>query len=314
MLLNRYEDLVAQGVELQQASMPSSSSFSNVSAASHDIAPDTPHRSPTRPPSPTHRGSDPAGGSAFSATQPQEKETEPTTGGRSSSQAPAVDDWVDSNKVSAQHAVSNISPAVQSGGESSSQEGAHVGRASGSEQAFSAVEMQIRHSHASGVHAHSRTDNTQRAVAALPKMLPLTSAQKHRNSASEAPSSPLLASSNGTLLSDKLANATQLLSQDTMLRNHQDEQSEVHAVGLSKVAVQTGFRNAGKVSMVDGTTEPVTEALEALSSAGKSPEEVINAAADSKGRIMKVFAPSWNDMLTHVCLPCIHLFCCFDPA
>lgn len=281
----RYEDLVAQGVELHQASMPSTSSFSNISAASHDIAPDTPHRSPTHPPSPTHRDSHPAS-SAFNSMHQQEGRTAQANGSRGSQQAPAIDDCVDQDKLQQHSYVRNTSPNVQRG-VGSSQTSVDGRQLSNTEQASSDVEMQIRHSATSHVHAHSQTDHSQRAVAALPKMLPLGSDQKRKNSMLEEPNSPLLASSNGTLLSDKLADASQLLSQDVMLRHHQEEQAEVHTAGLSKVAVETGFRNAGKVSMVDGTSEPVTEALEALSPGGKGPEEA-TGAADDKARMMKV--------------------------
>lgn len=109
---------------------------------------------------------------------------------------------------------------------------------------------------------------------------------KHQSQESDLPSSPLLASSQGTLLSDKVAEASELLKQDSMLQNHEEERSDALTAGLSKGAVQTGFRAAGKISMTDGTSEPVTEALDALGSSGKGPDRGTEAAND-KGRIMK---------------------------
>ena len=202
----------------------------------------------------------------------------------STNQAPAIDDW-DVISVSPGHyASSNASPAAQPGAESLKQE-MHARQLSGNDHASSDTAMQAD---GSGLHTHSQTGHSDRAIAVLPKTLTLNTAQKRKKRESDLPSSPLLASSNGTLLSDKLADASQLLSQDTMLQNHQEEQSEAHMVGLSKGAVQTGFRAAGKVGMTDGTSsEPVTEAMEALSPVGKSPEEVTDAV-DNKGRIMKV--------------------------
>lgn len=267
--------------------MPSTSSFSNFSAASHDIAPDTPHRSPTHPPSPNHQdGTDYPAGSSFHLTHQQQGRTAQATGNRGSQQAPAIDDWVDQDKLPQHNSVRDTSSNVLPGA-GSSQTALQGRQLSSSDQASSDLEMQVRHTDTSLVHADLQRDHSQRAVAALPKMRPLGSAHKRKQSMREEPSSPLLASSNGTLLSDKLADASQLLSQDAMLRHHQEEQVEVHTVGLSKVAGETGFRNAGKVSMVDGTSEPVTEALEALSLGGKSPEEATDAV-DEKGRIMKV--------------------------
>lgn len=50
----RYEDLIAQGVELHQPSMPASNSFSNLSSVSDDTAPGTPQAGPTGSCPPTH--------------------------------------------------------------------------------------------------------------------------------------------------------------------------------------------------------------------------------------------------------------------
>ncbi len=45
----RYEDLIAQGVELHQASMLASNSFSNASSVSDDTAPGNPQAGPSGP-------------------------------------------------------------------------------------------------------------------------------------------------------------------------------------------------------------------------------------------------------------------------
>ena len=216
--LCRYQDLVAEGVPLQQASMPSNTSFSNISAASQDIAPDTPHRSPTHPPSPQHHGSQ-SGMSAPQSAAQQEGMTDLAGSFGGSQGPPAEEDWDEIDVLSGQQQV--------------------------------------------------KVQNL-----------------RNQSQESDLPSSPLLASSQDTLLSDKVAEASQLLGQDSMLRNHQEERSDALTAGLSKGAVQTGFRAAGKVSMTDGTSEPVTEALEALGPVGKGPGGVTEAA-DDKGRIMK---------------------------
>ena len=292
LLYFRYEDLVAEGVPLQQASMPSNTSFSNISAASQDIAPDTPHRSPTHTPSPTRRDRQSAISNSHSAAQQQEPDAE-QAGSPSTNEGPAVDE-VDAS--SGQRMTSNASPAAQTDAESLEQE-LHGRQLRGTYPASTDTEMQTRRAAASSQDTHSPTDHSQRPAAASPQTLTLNSAQKSKSQsqASTLPSSPLLASSNSTLLSDKLADASQLLRQDSMLRNHQEEQSDALTAGLSKGAVQTGFRAAGKVSMNDGTSEPVTEALEALSPAEKGPDEG-KGAVDGKGRLMKV---SWLLHIPH---------------
>lgn len=50
----RYEDLIAQGVELHQPSMPASNSFSNLSSVSDDTAPGNPQAGPIGSCPPTH--------------------------------------------------------------------------------------------------------------------------------------------------------------------------------------------------------------------------------------------------------------------
>lgn len=279
----RYEDLAAEGVQLQQASMPSNASFSNMSAASQDIAPDTPHRSPTHAPSPTHRNSQTAINSRNSAAQ-QDEPNNLQAGSLSTDEGSAT---YEVDALPGRHRITNGNSVAQLNVESSEQE-LHGRQLSGPYTACNDIEMQSQQVGASSHNTHSQTDHKQRAVAASPQMLTLKSAQKSKTQsrASELPSSPLLANSNGTLLSDKLADASQLLSQDSMLQDHQEEQSDALTAGLSKEAVQTGFRAAGKVSMIDGTSEPMTEALEALSPTGKGPDEGIESA-DNKGRLMK---------------------------
>lgn len=288
----RYEDLVAEGVPLQQASMPSNTSFSNISAASQDIAPDTPHRSPTHSPSPTHRDSQTAINSSYSAAQHEESDTG-EAGSLSTNENPAI---YEVEASPGQLVMTDASPATQP--EESSEQELHGRQLSGTNTAFSDIEMQTQQLNANSHHTHSQTHLSQRAVAVSP--LKLNSAQKSKTQSqrSKLPSSPLLASSTGTLLSDKLADASQLLSQDSMLRNHQEEQSDALTSGLSKGAVQTGFRAAGKVGMTDGTSEPVTEALEALSPTGKGLDEGTEAA-DDKGRLMKA---SWLLHSAHTCI------------
>ena len=72
-----------------------------------------------------------------------------------------------------------------------------------------------------------------------------------------------------------------------MLQSHQREISEVDTLGLSQAAVQTGFKAAGKVSMAEGMSEPVTEAIEAVK---KNPDgdKAAEDHTDSKGRLMEV--------------------------
>lgn len=53
----RYEDLIAQGVELHQASMLASNSFSNASSVSDDTAPGNPQAGPSGPYPPPNQGS-----------------------------------------------------------------------------------------------------------------------------------------------------------------------------------------------------------------------------------------------------------------
>ena len=220
----RYEDLVAQGVELHQASMPSSSSFSNISS---DIAPGTPQRSPTHLPSPTHLG-------------PQLVLKEHTLSAHQHAQPPPT--------ASVRHQL-----------------------AAETSQAESDVPKM-------------NSNQTQTAEGSIQPAL------TNLDSLNEPQALPLLANSAGTLLSDKLADPSMLLSQDMMLQSHQHEQSEAETIGLSQGAVQTGFRAAGKVSMAEGMSEPVTEAIEALGPVRKSPNnrDEMDGNTDAKGRLMKV--------------------------
>ena len=229
----RYEDLVIQGVELHQATMPSSSSFSNISS---DIAPGTPQWSPTHPPSLTHPG-------------PQAAPNAHTFAAQQHAQPPATD--------SARH-----QPAA------------------GSSQAESDT---------------PKTNPTQTQKAEGSKQPALASMDLDNDDMTdrlnELQALPLLANSASTLLSDKLADPALLLSQDMMLQSHQHEQSEAETIGLSQGAVQSGFRAAGKVSMAEGMSEPVTEAIEALGPVRKNPNDDDNEAdgrTDAKGRLMKV--------------------------
>ncbi len=223
----RYEDLIAQGVELHQASMPSSSSFSNISS---DIAPGTPQRSPTHAPSPTHLGPQAATNEHTFAVAQQHAQPPPTNSAR-----------------------------------------------------------------------HQLAAQTSQAESDAPRMNPkqtrtaegsIQPALTYTESLNEPPALPLLANSAGTLLSDKLADPALLLSQDMMLQSHQHEQSEAETIGLSQEAVQTGFRAAGKVSMAEGMSEPVTEAIEALGPVRKNPNDddgnEADGRTDAKGRLMKV--------------------------
>ncbi|DBA72204.1 TPA: hypothetical protein ACH3X2_010602 [Trebouxia sp. C0005] len=219
----RYEDLLAQGVELHQASMPSSSSLSNTSS---DIAPDTPQRSPTHPPSPTHLGPQAAPNAHISATQQH-------------AQPPPID--------SARHQLAAESSQGETDG------------------------------------PKMNPDQTQKAEGSIqPALTSLDSLNKPQVL-------PLLANSAGALLSDRLADPALLSSQDMMLQSHQHEQSEAETIGLSQGAVQTGFRAAGKVSMAEGMSEPVTEAIEALGPVRKNPnDDEAHESTDAKGRLMKV--------------------------
>ena len=217
--LLRYDDLIAQGVNLQQATMPPSSSFSHMSNS--DLAPGTPQRSPAQPPSPRHLASD-------------------------------------ESMIAAQQAQASDSGAKASDGQPGQ------------------TEMnQDRDSAGHGI--QSAIDHPQ------------TASQESEDQRNESENMPLLANSAGALLTDKLADPAQLLSQNVMLRNHRTEASKTEIAGLSKGALQTGFRAAGKVSMAEGMSEPVTEAIEALSPVGNGPDEdVADSKLDNKGRIMKV--------------------------
>ena len=228
----RYEDLVAQGVELHQASMPSSSSFSNISS---DIAPGTPQRSPTQAPSPTHLG-------------PQAAPNEHTFAAQQRAQPPPTD--------SARHQLAAESSQAES----------------------DAPKMNPK-----------QTQTAEGSIQPALTHLDLANSEM-TDSWSEPQALPLLANSASTLLSDKLANPALLPSQDMMLRSHQHEQFEAETVGLSQGAVQTGFRAAGKVSMAEGMSEPVTEAIEALGPVRKNfhEDDEVDGRTDAKGRLMKV--------------------------
>ena len=228
----RYEDLIAQGVELHQASMPSSSSFGNISS---DIAPGTPQRSPTHPPSPILPGS-------------QAAPNEQTFAAQQHAQPPSTD--------SARH------------------------------------QLAAESSQAESDPPKLNLTQTQTAEGSIqPALVNLDLANNEMtDSLSEPQALPLLANSAGTLLSDKLADPALLLSQDMMIQSHQREQSEAETVGLSQGAVQTSFRAAGKVSMAEGMSEPVTEAIGALGPVRKNPDDddETDARTDAKGRLMKV--------------------------
>jgi len=230
----RYEDLLAQGVELHQSTMPSSSSFSNISS---DIAPGTPQRSPTHPPSPTHLGPPAAPNEHTFAAAQQHAQPPPTDSARhqlAAESSQAESDAPRMNPTQTQTAEGSIQPALAS------------------------LDL-----------ANDEMTDRLNELQAL----------------------PLLANSAGTLLSDKLADPALLLSQDMMLQSHQHEQSEAETIGLSQGAVQTGFRAAGKVSMAEGMSEPVTEAIEALGPVRKNPnndDDEADGRTDAKGRLMKV--------------------------
>ena len=286
---DRYEDLVDQGVPLQQSSIPSTSSFSNMSSASQDIAPDTPHRSPTHPPSPSHYDSHATGHSSTNTAQPSSHQAPPweMAGDHSTPKALSIDAWDEVQYPSQQGSDSNSGSRLQfdtdlSSAQQQQREGRTILQAAGD------VEMHnLRPAPGSAV-TEAQTDDRSGHLAPPSRIQTMKPAQKQSGRQDELPSSPLLASSRGTLLSEKLANTAQLLSQDTTLSNHQDEKCEDNTVGLSKVAVQTGFRAAGKVSLTEGMSEPVTEALEARSPVGNGFEDVVEPAADNKGRIMQV--------------------------
>ena len=230
----RYEDLVAQGVELHQASMPSSSSFSNISS---DIAPGTPQRSPTHAPSPTLPG-------------PQAALSEHTFAAQQHAQPPPTDSA--RHHLAAESVQAESDPPKTNPNQTQTAEG-----------------------------------STQPALANMD-----LANDEMTDRLNESQLLPLLANSAGTLLSDKLADPALLLSQDMMFQSHQQEQSEAETIGLSQGAVQTGFRAAGKVSMAEGMSEPVTEAIEALGPVRKNPndddDDESDGRTDAKGRLMKV--------------------------
>ena len=217
--------------------MPSSSSFSNISAAS-DIAPGTPQRSPTHAPSPDHQGRQTTTDEHRLATQQTQAQRLQTDSSMRQPDAGGAD------------AILAASPSALRGDQSSEQ---------GIQPALQLPEA-----------VHNKLGDTLNE--------PLQSM-------------PLLANSTIKVLSDKLADSAQLLDQDMMLQHHQIEESEADNTGLSARAVQTGFRAAGKVSMAEGMSEPVTEAVGALGPIGNSLEEEqkqTDSKTDDKGRIMKV--------------------------
>ena len=228
----RYGDLLAQGVELHQASMPASSSFSTISSVSNDIAPGTPQRSPTHPPSPTNTGS-------------QAVNNEPMAAAPRHAQPPQTDQ-------AGHHSAVNEPNAIP------------IGSATNPTQNESAQ------------------GNIQPALTYIQ-----STNQGSVDSSHEPQTLPLLANSASTLLSNKLADPSQLLGQDMMLQSHQREISEADTLGLSQAAVQTGFKAAGKVSMAEGMSEPVTEAIEAVKK-NLDGDEAAEDHADSKGRLMEV--------------------------
>ena len=260
-----------------------------MSSASQDIAPDTPHRSPTHPPTPTHYSSHTTGNRSTNTEQPGAQQAAPweMVGDQSVHQGPSIDDWDEIQHPSLQGADSVSGSDPQSGTDLSPAQPQQT-EASTRHQVASHVEMQSLQPVASSAVADAQTNDSSGRLAPPSRTQTLKPVQKHAGKQDQLPSSPLLASSRGTLLSDKLADTAQLLSQDTMLQHHHDEECEDNTVGLSKVAVQTGFRAAGKVSLAEGMSEPVTEALEARSPVVKSLEDIVEPTADNKGRIMQV--------------------------
>ena len=238
---------MAQGVPLHQTSIPSTSSFSNMSSDAQDIAPGTPHRSPTHPPSPTYQASHAHSSDAMHETQHagQQAASWDATSNSTVNQAQSIDEW-------------------------------------------SAVQLPAQNLQSSGSTgpSYAQTDDLVSSQVVAPKVQTLRQNAKLAGIKEKLPGSPLLATSRGSLLSEKVADAGQLLSQDTMLRSHSQEESQANTAGLSEKAVQTGFRAAGKVNMTEGMSDPVTETLEALKLAGNSPGA--ETTTDTKGRLVQV--------------------------
>ena len=266
--LYRYDDLVAQGVSVRQISM--SSSLSNISQTSSDLAPDTPRKPPTHPPSPP---SSRAGVTAQPDTAPAPKpvKNELHTYGHSN----ATDENVSSNL---QKPLGETVIEMQS---FASEQRAEV---HDSLLASRTTEDSRQQSNSNGVADH-RPQN------GIPDRL------LQATNASEI--DPLLAASARNVLSDHPVQSADSALQGRMLHEQHEADDAAERLGMTPSALKVGIRSAVvAMNLSEGPSENATEALEAFNAAGNSPKTLAAAAdapealdtagkADAKGRIMK---------------------------
>ena len=267
----RYDDLVAQGISLRQISM--SSSLSNISQTSSDLAPDTPRKPPTQPPSPSSsRAGETAQRDRAPAPKPDKNELFHEHGN-------ATDENVSSNL---QKPLGETVIEMQS---FASEQRAEV---RDSQLASKSTDDSGQQSHGNGVADH-------RAQNGIPDRL------LQATNASEI--DPLLAASPSRVLSDHPVQSADSTLQGMMLHDQHEADDAAEQLGMTPSALKVGIRSAVvAMNLSEGPSENATEALEAFNAAGNSPKTLAAAAdapealdtagkADAKGRIMKASSP-----------------------
>lgn len=279
--LYRYDDLVAQGVSLRQISM--SSSLSNISQSSSDLAPDTPRKPPTQPPSPSPFC---AGDAAQldRAPAPKPVKNELYTYGHSN----ATDENVSSNL---QKPVGETVIEMQS---FASEQRAEV---RDSLVASRSTDDSRQQPNGNGVADH-------RAQNGIPDRL------LHATNAPEIDS--LLAASTSSVLSDHPVQSADSALQGMMLHDQHEADDAAEQLGMTPSALKVGIRSAVvAMNLSEGPSENAAEALEAFNAAGNSPKTLAAAAdapealdtagkADAKGRIMKASSPPISESVAAV--------------
>lgn len=245
-----------------------SSSLSNISQTSSDLAPDTPSKSLSLAPSPSHPAD----------ARPPTKA--PAPGRKSSfSRHDTADENVSNNLqqplvgtvIEMQHFASD-EHASANGSEDSMQCSGH--------------DRQLL----------NMNDTNDKAQHSPDQNKPDGLLQATRVSEND----PLLAASARNILSDHPAQSAGLELQGMMLHDKHEADDAAEQLGMTPSALKVGIRSAVvAMNLSEGPSENATEALEAFGAAGNSPK-TLEAAADapealdtagkagSKGRIMKV--------------------------
>ena len=255
---------MAEGVSLRQIS--TSSSHSNISQGSSDLAPDTPRETPDQPPSPSH------GVDASHNT----KAPPPSTAKREAHQG--------QGNTSDENVSSNLQ---QPFGET-------------------VIEMQeFASEQRAGVHPHmhSPQDSARQqpgATGAVEHMHQKGIPEAALQATNASENDPLLANSASNVLSEHSAQSADSALKGKMLHDRHEADDAAEQLGMTPSALKVGTRSAVvAMNLSEGPSENATEALEALGAAGHSPRTLDAAAdapealdtagkADSKGRIMKV--------------------------